>query len=315
MVFKPKFRSRSAAIFTICLLATGLTAADASAKSTAGKPELVQPGTPFVGWGKLGDNDWPVVGSALIVRPVGSTLTIRSEAKPGSKALNLVAGTSVSGDLGLLAVGETNDWWKVLLPVRPNGTVGWVQKSTAKVQPTAQRIVIDLSTNTLTYFDGAKQVLTEPVATGTNGTPTPTGLFFVKSIVAQKNPVGGLGPWVLVTSGFSNALFSFAGGSGAVGIHGTSAPGKLGQNVSHGCVRMKNTAIVQLAAAISAGVPIEIVAKPADLQRTRWEPTKAQQTGPSTVVGSNGQKQPTTTVDTPAGSGVEVPRPPITALP
>jgi L,D-transpeptidase catalytic domain len=254
-------------------LITVLGPLQASAATTTSKKRTVKPGSDFVGWGTLGDADWPVAGSALIIRPAQSALTVHRAVNDGSPGINLVAGASVSGQLGLLAVGEYGDWWKVLLPVRPNGTVGWVRKVQCRPELTTQRIVVDLSTNTLTYSIDGAVVLTETVATGTSGTPTPTGLFFVKSIAPQANPNGALGPVVLVTSGYSTALRSFAGGAGAVGIHGTSAPGKLGQNVSHGCIRVRNDAIAKIAGGAPVGVPIEILARASDANRAaRWSP-------------------------------------------
>jgi lipoprotein-anchoring transpeptidase ErfK/SrfK len=285
------------------LVAVAANPLSASAKAGAGaKPLTVNPGTPFVGWDKLGENDWPAIGGALIIRPSGSTLNVQRESRSGSTAVAFSSGKSVAGELGLLAVGETADYWKVLVPVRPNGTTGWVKKSASLARPTTKRIVIDLSTNTLQYSSDGKVVLTETVATGTSGTPTPMGLFFVKSIVAQANPNAGLGPWNLVTSGYSTALNSFAGGVGAVGIHGTSAPGKLGQNVSHGCIRVRNDAITSLAAAVESGVPIEVVAKMSDTERIRWTPAPAK-SGPDSPPDTNGSR------------GVGAGSPPVTALP
>jgi L,D-transpeptidase catalytic domain len=251
----------------------GATFGPLSASAATTSPRTVKPGSDFVGWGTLGDGDWPVAGSALIIRPAESALTVHRAVNDGTAGINLVAGASVSGRLGLLAVGEYGDWWKVLLPVRPNGTVGWVHKVQCRPELTTQRIVVDLSTNTLTYSVDGTVVLTENVATGTSGTPTPTGLFYVKSIAPQSNPNGALGPVVLVTSGYSTALRSFAGGAGAVGIHGTSAPGKLGQNVSHGCIRVRNDSIAKIAGTAPVGVPIEILARAADANRgARWSP-------------------------------------------
>ncbi len=259
--------SSAAAIVGAALSPLGASAASTTSQRT------VKPGSDFVGWGTLGDAEWPVAGSALIIRPAESALTIHRAVNDGTAGINLVAGASVSGSLGLLAVGEYGDWWKVLLPVRPNGTVGWVHKVQCRPELTTQRIVVDLSTNTLTYSVDGTVLLTETVATGTSGTPTPTGLFFVKSIAPQANPNGALGPYVLVTSGYSTALRSFAGGAGAVGIHGTSAPGKLGQNVSHGCIRVRNDSIAKIAGMAPVGLPIEILSRPTDGNRgARWSP-------------------------------------------
>lgn len=50
---------------------------------------------------------------------------------------------------------------------------------------------------------------------------------------------------------------SVAGGDGQVGIHGTSAPGSIGHDVSHGCIRVRNAVIERLAKRIPLGSPVE----------------------------------------------------------
>jgi lipoprotein-anchoring transpeptidase ErfK/SrfK len=53
-------------------------------------------------------------------------------------------------------------------------------------------------------------------------------------------------------------LFSFGGGPGQIGLHGTNAPRLLGRDVSHGCVRMRNQAITRLARMLPLGTPVRI---------------------------------------------------------
>ena len=60
---------------------------------------------------------------------------------------------------------------------------------------------------------------------------------------------------------------------GAVGIHGTSAPGSIGRRCSHGCIRMKNADVLELAAQISKGVPIIINPGPRDMAVNEKEDT------------------------------------------
>ncbi len=329
-------------------VAKGTSAKSAQAQ-TKKAPKVVQPGKDFVGWEQRGKADWPSDTSAAVIEPLGKTILVRKTPDYSTPGILLGSGTSVSGSLGLLVVGESAGWWKVLLPVRPNGTVGWVEATTVKTRLVRERIVVDLASNTLTLMVNGKATRTESVATGTSGTPTPDGLFFVKSIVPQTNPAGGRGPFVLVLSAFSDVLNSFDGGQGAVGIHGTSAPGKLGQDVSHGCVRTKNDAIVYFAKNLRPGTPVEIHGRASDAPGTRWSTpatvleapggllvpagatTTAKSTAPpgstsgtmtaTTVVGANPDKSggttttSSTTTTVAGGENVESVRPPITGLP
>ncbi len=323
--------------------ARSVTAESTVAKGSATRAQaakaakIVQPGKNFVGWDKRTASDWPASDSAVILEPMAQTILVRKSPNYETPGILLGSGTSVSGSLGLLVVGESAGWWKVLLPVRPNGTVGWVEASTANARLVRERIVVDLAANSLTLLVNGKVARTESVATGTSGTPTPDGLFFVKSIVPQANPAGGRGPFVLVLSAFSNVLNSFDGGQGAVGIHGTSAPGKLGQDISHGCVRTRNDTIVYFAKNLRTGTPVEIHGSAGRAPTSRWSTPEAvlkapngllvptavatsktpANTGPSTTVGTGDKPttQPTTSVPDGNSGGVESAKPPITGLP
>jgi lipoprotein-anchoring transpeptidase ErfK/SrfK len=153
-----------------------------------------------------------------------------------------------------------DDWLKVYLPVRPNGTTGWIRGRDVKLRTNAYRIEIDLGRNLLRVLEGRKVVMRETVAAGTGGTPTPTGLFYTTILVQYPDPGGAYGPYAFGLSAFSEVLFSFGGGNGQVAIHGTNAPGALGQDVSHGCVRMRNPAIRRMAGFLPLGTPVRITA-------------------------------------------------------
>ena len=45
-----------------------------------------------------------------------------------------------------------------------------------------------------------------------------------------------------------------------IGIHGTNQPQLLGQDVSHGCIRLSNDAIIRLAGTVPTGTPVDIIA-------------------------------------------------------
>jgi lipoprotein-anchoring transpeptidase ErfK/SrfK len=49
-----------------------------------------------------------------------------------------------------------------------------------------------------------------------------------------------------------------AGGRGEIGLHGTNHPELLGQDVSHGCIRIANRDIRRLSKILPLGTPVEI---------------------------------------------------------
>jgi lipoprotein-anchoring transpeptidase ErfK/SrfK len=220
------------------------------------------------GWEGIGSNSWPDVGDSVIARANGDWVDVfRNPADPNT-SLRLIKGRSVAGPVVLMALGAVGDFVRVAIPLRPNGTLGWVRRSDVTLIKSAFRVEIDLSTNTMTVFDGEKISLRAPVAAGTGGTPTPRGLFFLKEVVPQ-TPGGALGPYAFGLSGFSDVLNSFGGGEGVIGIHGTNAPGKLGTNVSHGCVRVDNVTITKMVRLLPLGTPVEIVESAKSVKPTR----------------------------------------------
>jgi hypothetical protein len=150
---------------------------------------------------------------------------------------------------------QDGDRWKVLLPVRPNGSVGWVRAADVSIQEVNYWMRVSTSSHTMTVGNGNQVVLQEPVAVGTGGTPTPKGIFYLLEIV---RPIWQpyLGPYAYTTSAHSDVLYSFMGGDGTVGVHGTDSPGSIGRAVSHGCIRMSNSGITQLAAQLPLGTPL-----------------------------------------------------------
>lgn len=156
------------------------------------------------------------------------------------------------------------DWLEVYVPVRPNGTTGWVRDGDVRLTTHDYRIVVELAAHRLTAWRGDSVLLEENVAVGTDATPTPTGLFYTRQLIqpvdegGQLDPDGPYGPYALAISAYSEVLDDFLGGDGEVGIHGTNRPGDLGKDVSHGCIRMSNQAITTLAQTLPLGVPVEV---------------------------------------------------------
>jgi lipoprotein-anchoring transpeptidase ErfK/SrfK len=149
-------------------------------------------------------------------------------------------------------------WLKVLIPLRPNHTEGYVSIEDVDLSTTRKRIEVDLSENILRAFDGDKVVAQTLVVAGAANTQTPTGLFYVTDIVPQKNPAGAYGPVALATNGYSEMMDEFATGAPVLALHGTNAPDKLGTDVSNGCIRLPNEVISQLADSFPQGTPVYI---------------------------------------------------------
>lgn len=154
--------------------------------------------------------------------------------------------------------GPIDGWARVMLPVRPNGSEGWVKTSDIEIYVVEGRLLVDLSEKTLTYYRGGEVVLTSTVAVGTGRNPTPTGHFFVTDNVTMANPNSPWGPHALGLSGRSDTITEYNGGDGIIGIHGTNRPDSIGEAASLGCVRLPNDVITAIHQMVSIGTPVEI---------------------------------------------------------
>jgi lipoprotein-anchoring transpeptidase ErfK/SrfK len=149
-------------------------------------------------------------------------------------------------------------WLNVLLPVRPNGSTGWIRARDVQITSTPYHISVALSAHRLTVYSGTLMVLEDTVAVGAMATPTPVGLFYIRALLKAPNPNTTYGPYAYGLSGYSETLEQFDGGDAEVGIHGNNDASLLGRNISHGCIRMSNNAIKELTHILPLGTPVEI---------------------------------------------------------
>lgn len=209
--------------------------------ATAQSPTVSYPKAANLLWPKLAARAEPLTSSPV----VKTFLQFRSDYRPTT----------------LLVVGEARDaagtlWLKISLPMRPNGRFGWVKASAIQTRVPRTHILIDLSARTLRVYEGARVRYRTRVAIGRRGMETPTGDFYVTATFRPKERF--FGAYAFETSAYSK-LSEWPGG-GIVGLHGTSMPQLLGKAVSHGCVRMSNTAARALKRLTPAGTPVKIVA-------------------------------------------------------
>lgn len=160
--------------------------------------------------------------------------------------------------LVLLVEEQQPAWFKVLLPVRPNGSTGWIRESDVTVATHDYRIEVEVGARRMTVWKGSEVFLRDTVGVGAPKTPTTLGRFYTTALFETSRTQPDFGPYAYPLSGYSEVLFDYRGGEGQMGIHGTDDPSSLGRNVSHGCVRMSNDAITRLAKALPVGVPVEI---------------------------------------------------------
>jgi lipoprotein-anchoring transpeptidase ErfK/SrfK len=150
---------------------------------------------------------------------------------------------------------DGNVWYRISIPMRPNGEYGWIPAKTVLLHPTHSEIVINLSRRVIDVYRFGKHEWHGLVAIGAPGRETPVGHFYVQVRFVPYHDTF-LGVFAEETSAYSK-LTEWPGG-GVVGIHGTSLPQLLGKAVSHGCVRVSNTTARHLRTLAPLGTPIWI---------------------------------------------------------
>jgi lipoprotein-anchoring transpeptidase ErfK/SrfK len=157
--------------------------------------------------------------------------------------------------VGARTGADGRQWYRLLLSERPNGTTGWARADGVELRPSPNRIVVRRSARTLDVYRGAVRIFHTLVAVGAPGTETPLGSFY---LMTEFRPTESFyGAWAFETSAYSPTLTDWPGG-GKIGIHGTSAPELLGQAVSHGCIRVSNSAAERLHELVSPGTALRI---------------------------------------------------------
>jgi lipoprotein-anchoring transpeptidase ErfK/SrfK len=106
-------------------------------------------------------------------------------------------------------------------------------------------IDVSLSGHTLTYYENGHRVKTYPVGIGKMAAHTPKGFF---KIINKEGHPGG--PYGAFWMGLSRKHY---------GIHGTNDPSSIGKSVSHGCIRMRNRDVLELAKVVPLQTPVRIL--------------------------------------------------------
>jgi lipoprotein-anchoring transpeptidase ErfK/SrfK len=133
------------------------------------------------------------------------------------------------------------------------------------------RIEVDKTKQTLKAFDQSdKLVAFYPVTAGSTEKPAPAGRLKITRV--SKNPTYRYNPAYAFRGVKAQQPFTIKPGPnnpvGVVwialsaegyGIHGTADPAKVSKSESHGCIRLTNWDALQLASAVTKGVPVDFI--------------------------------------------------------
>lgn len=201
------------------------------------------------------------VAPPYVVATTSAPVAVHQVPEGTSRSRVLDPAAEVGGQLVFLVKEETPDWLEVYLPLRPNGSTGWLRSGDVELYEHDYRIELSLSQRRLVLFEGSAVVMDEPIGVGGDETPTPGGIYYLKELLRPPDPAGFYGPYAYGLSGFSNVLTDFAGGEGVIGLHGTNDPSSVGRNVSNGCIRMANITITRLVEQVGLPLGTPVVVK------------------------------------------------------
>jgi lipoprotein-anchoring transpeptidase ErfK/SrfK len=204
---------------------------------------VYEPGKTVVAQALPGESEIEVFETAT------STVPLQVLKNPVRKTIPLV----------FVAEGKTPNRLLVQLPVRPNGSKGWIDITKVSLASHEFRIEVSLSNYRLTVFEGDKVLVDASVGIGRDDRPSPSGIYYITELLRPPTANSIYGSHAYGLSGFSEVLTSFNGGAGQVGIHGTNDPASIGKEVSSGCIRMNNADIQKLVPIVPLGTPVRIL--------------------------------------------------------
>lgn len=150
------------------------------------------------------------------------------------------------------------------------GTTITMSAVTAPALPKASRIVVDRSDSTLSLVGEGDAVLAQyPATTGSEHDPLPIGEWKVRGVA--QDPVFHYNPELFWDAEATDEKAAIKPGPNNpvgvawvdldiphYGIHGTPEPATLAKTASHGCIRLSNWSVAELAEAVAPGTPVTL---------------------------------------------------------
>lgn len=198
----------------------------------------------------------PVPTFSLVADVAVSSVPVYGAPAVG-KVLASVPDVNAMGQREALLVTDASlpGWYEVQVPVRPNGSQGWVPAADVSIRQVPDYLRVYQSRFRLEYYVAGQLAKVFTVAVGAPSTPTPYGRFYVWA----SEPYGGeYTPGIFALSAFSPVLENWPGG-GRTGIHGWTDTSVMGKRASHGCVRMRPVDFAQLLHTVPLGTPVDIL--------------------------------------------------------
>ena len=202
------------------------------------------------------------IGDVAVDRAIVATASVPLvsvfDEPDGEVTYEMANPTPTNGPLVFLTTTNRPGWHEVLLPVRPNGSTGWVRDDDVDLAAHHFRIRVDLAEFRLRVSERGVTIFDAVAGVARDNAPTPGGRYYLTELLAPTEPDTIYGSFAYGLSGFSETFETFNGGPGQLGIHGTNEPETLGSPVSSGCIRLHDDDIARLVEFLPLGVPVDV---------------------------------------------------------
>jgi lipoprotein-anchoring transpeptidase ErfK/SrfK len=197
--------------------------------------------------------------SAVVLRPVYARAGPSAGASVVARVGTLTEEHAPNMVLALESIHDASGtlWVRVRLSILPNNSTGWVPRSSlGPLRVARTRLVVDRAFFAATLFRDGRAIFRTRVGVGRADWPTPRGEFYVRELLTNfGDPF--YGPAAFGTSAKSPVPTGYFAGA-FIGIHGTNAPELIPGRISHGCIRLRNEAILRLVKLMPLGTPVTI---------------------------------------------------------
>ena len=184
-------------------------------------------------------------GSSLIAASKRRSIRLYRAGRPGhSRVLRARVFSGKRLPMRFMVLAKKRGWVNVQVP---GGASRWVRRTAVRLSHTPYKLVVERKRHRLLLLRAGRVAKRFRIAVGKDLTPTPAGRYYVTDLIRSEDPF--YGPYAFGLSARTREQ---------LGLHGTSEPRSIGQDVSRGCIRVHNGVIKRLARTVPIGTPVII---------------------------------------------------------
>ncbi|GAA4863989.1 L,D-transpeptidase [Saccharopolyspora cebuensis] len=169
-----------------------------------------------------------------VVLRVAEDLTVHDA--PAGEVFSTLPATQLDNPTWVPVIDQRGDWAQVMLPSRPNGSVGWIRASGLQAARSPYVVDVDVDARRMVVRRDGAPIGEWVVGVGGPASPTPRGRTYIMASIEET--VTTFSPIILPLGTHSETFNSYGGGPGTVALHGWPDPAVFGQDSSDGCVRV-----------------------------------------------------------------------------